>query len=159
QIIINFNRFDGNVRFAILRTLSCIEGRCNPLRPHHKAGEQSMALPYPFSLIPTEVLNLFNSGAWAWAAPAAACSKLGVSPGDITVFIFCLRHPERSGKRIAADEKKLIAEWKAIHKDVVTVVDLARSPAPPPTGTGPLWMCYARAEMTRWAGLGETDTK
>ena len=71
------------------------------------------------------------------AERAAVKSRIAAGqrdPNALTDMVFFQRHPERGGRALRADERKLADEWKAVLRDVV-LPQLAHGGASPAVGT------------------------
>jgi peptidoglycan hydrolase-like protein with peptidoglycan-binding domain len=66
-------------------------------------------------------------------------------PYALTDTVFFQRHPERRGQRLGASESRLIAEWKAILRDVVLPALTRARPAPGRAGDRDVTLTLAMA--------------
>lgn len=70
--------------------------------------------------------------------------------------MFLLRHPERHGKTLAADESALIKEWNDVHKQIVNLLGKVPGTTASSGGRAP-WLKLAIEESARWKSIKGRD--
>lgn len=110
-----------------------------------------------FKSVPDFLLRLFSYGSAFWAPGIVAAANIGITEADdLTDIVFFLRHPERHGKVLAADETALIKEWNDINREIVDVLRKVPGTTMESGGRAP-WLKLAIEESSRWKSIKGRD--